>query len=185
MESLSWYGYDSLDRITTGNETSTTSGWTYDANGNRLTQDGGAAPAYSASSIVGVYNNRGRLATMTAGTMTTAYVYNALGQRVEKAGATALLYMYDESGHRLGEYTSAGVLIEESIWLGVLPVATLRPNGSGISVYYIHADHLGSPKMITRPTSTSFGSSSWRCTSSTSMFAHASLTAALTRTSPL
>ncbi|MBK7333032.1 MAG: hypothetical protein IPI87_12050 [Betaproteobacteria bacterium] len=41
------------------------------------------------------------------------------------------------------------------MWLDDLPVATLRPTGSGsptpVAVYYVHADHLGSPRAITRP----------------------------------
>ena len=36
-----------------------------------------------------------------------------------------------------------------------LPVATLRPTGTGnptpIAIYYVHADHLGSPRAVTRP----------------------------------
>jgi len=31
-----------------------------------------------------------------------------------------------------------------------LPVATLRPNGSGIDIYYVHPDHLGTPRAVTR-----------------------------------
>jgi RHS repeat-associated protein len=81
-----------------------------------------------------------------------SYIYNALGQLIEKSGngGTTLL-MYDEAGHVLGEYTSAGALIEETIWMGDTPVATLLPNGSGISIYYVHTDHLGTPRKITRP----------------------------------
>jgi RHS repeat-associated protein len=38
------------------------------------------------------------------------------------------------------------------VWLGDLPVATLRPNGAGgIAIFYIHADHLGTPRRISRP----------------------------------
>lgn len=85
--------------------------------------------------------------------MSTAYVYNALGERIAKldpSGST--LFMYDEVGHLLGEYDGNGNLLEETLWMGDIPVATLRPNGSGgVSVYYIHADHLNSPRAITRP----------------------------------
>ncbi len=35
--------------------------------------------------------------------------------------------------------------------MGDLPVATLRPNGSSISMYYVHTDHLGSARKVTRP----------------------------------
>jgi hypothetical protein len=35
--------------------------------------------------------------------------------------------VYDEGGHLLGEYDGSGALIQETIWLGDTPVATLRP----------------------------------------------------------
>jgi len=38
------YGYDALDRLTSAVKTGTTRGWTYDANGNRLSETG-ASPA--------------------------------------------------------------------------------------------------------------------------------------------
>ena len=79
-------------------------------------------------------------------------MYNALGQLIEKSGngGTTLL-MYDEAGHLLGEYSSTGALVQETIWMGDIPVATLRPNGSAVAVYYVHTDHLGTPRKIRRP----------------------------------
>ncbi|MBL8268098.1 hypothetical protein, partial [Steroidobacter sp.] len=45
---LSWtYGYDDLDRLTSASKTSTTIGYTYDANGNRLAQTGTSASTYT------------------------------------------------------------------------------------------------------------------------------------------
>jgi RHS repeat-associated protein len=58
---------------------------------------------------------------------------------------------FDEAGHILGEYTAAGALIQETIWMGDTPVATLQPSGSSVSIYYVHADHLGTPRKVTRP----------------------------------
>jgi RHS repeat-associated protein len=175
------YGYDSLDRLTSASQTAATYGWTYDANGNRLAQITTNASAFaistSSNQMTGItgtltrsytfdaagnvlsdgtntytYNNRGRLssAVTTAGTFN--YVYNGLGQRIEKhSSSTETLFVYDESGHLLGEYNGSGAMIEETVWMGDLPVATLRPSGSGIGVYYIHADHLNASKSITRP----------------------------------
>jgi len=82
------------------------------------------------------------------------YLYNGLGQMIEKFSgvSAATILMHDKTGHVLGEYTGAGAMIQETVWLGDLPVATLRPNGSGgVSVYYIHADQLNAPRTITRP----------------------------------
>jgi hypothetical protein len=39
--------------------------------------------------------------------------------------------MQDEAGHLIGEYDGSGNLVEETVWLGDIPVATLVPNGSG------------------------------------------------------
>jgi RHS repeat-associated protein len=92
------------------------------------------------------------MATATSSAGETNYVYNALGQLIEKSGngGTALL-VYDEVGHLLGEYSSTGALVQETIWMGTLPVATLRPNGSSVTIYYVHTDHLGTPRKITNP----------------------------------
>ena len=66
------------------------------------------------------------------------------------AGVTTYL-MYDEAGHVIGEYGSGGTLVQETVWMGDIPVATLQPNGNSISVYYIHTDQLNAPRVVTRP----------------------------------
>jgi RHS repeat-associated protein len=150
---LSWtYGHDSLDRLTAAASSSTSLSWTYDANGNRLLQGGGAGPAYAASSLTWTYNNRGRVAGVSSSGGSASYVYDALGERIEKTAANGVtIYVYDELGHLIGEYGNSGQLIEETVWMEDVPVATLRPNGSGgISVYYVHADHLNAPILVTR-----------------------------------
>lgn len=133
---LSWnYGYDSLDRITAGANAASTLGWTYDADGNRATSNGAPGPSYSASSLTLGYNNRGRLSSVTTSSAATAYLYDALGQRIQKSTGnatttTATVFIYDEGGHLLGEYDGSGNLIEETVWVDDLPVATLQPNGT-------------------------------------------------------
>jgi RHS repeat-associated protein len=178
---LSWsYGYDVLDRLTGASSAALTQGWTYDANGNRLTETGATPSTYAVSpasnrvsSIAGslprtyaydaagntlsyasatfTYDNRGRMATAANGGVTAAYTYNALGQRVQRsASGVSTLYVYDEAGHLVGEYSATGVLIQETVWLGDTPIATLRPDGSGgVVVFYVHADHLNTPRLIT------------------------------------
>jgi RHS repeat-associated protein len=179
---LSWtYGYDALDRLTSATTSAITDGWSYDANGNRLTQTGTTpstfAVAATSNQVTGTsgslvrtygynaagmttgytgttftYNNRGRMMGASTGSGSASYLYNALGQLVEKAASSTNLYVYDESGHILGEYDGSGNLIEETVWLGDIPVATLQPNGSGgINIFYVHTDHLNTPKKVTRP----------------------------------
>jgi RHS repeat-associated protein len=181
--STNWtYGYDLLDRLTSGTSASITRGWGYDANGNRLTETGSSPSTYTISptnnrisaisgslarsygydsagnttsygSVTATYNNAGRLKTLAQGGSTETLIYNALGQRIEKSGGSAgtVVYAYDEAGHLLGEYDGSGTLIEETVWLGDIPVATLQPNGSAISIYYVHTDQLNTPRQITRP----------------------------------
>jgi len=117
--------------------------YTYDANGNR-TGDGTTTWAYGG-------NNRPISAT-TGGT-TTSFLINALGQRVSKTtSGTTTRFVYDEAGQLLGEYDGSGNLIQETVWLDSVPVATIRPNGSGgINLFYVHTDNLGTPRAITRP----------------------------------
>jgi RHS repeat-associated protein len=174
--------YDSLDRVTSLASSANTTNLTYDANGNRLTQSGSSAVTYTTSStsnrlsstsgalarsyaydaagntqsytgVTFLFNQRGRMSSATTAAGTTNYIYNALGQLIEKSGAggTTLL-AYDESGHLLGEYSNTGVLIQETVWMGDTPVATLRPNGSAVSIYYVHTDHLNAPRVVTQST---------------------------------
>jgi RHS repeat-associated protein len=139
------------------------SSYTISATNNRVTSTTGAlARTYgydsagntlSYATVTSTYNNRGRLASLTKTGSTRSYVYNALGQMARAAGGTGgtVLYMYDEAGHVVGEYGAAGSLIQETIWLGDTPVATLRPNGAGVDVFYVHVDHLNTPRKITQP----------------------------------
>jgi RHS repeat-associated protein len=178
----SWtLGYDALDRVNAASKSGTSYGFTYDANGNRLSQTGTSASTFtpastsnrlnsttgalartylydaagntqSYSNLAFVYNQRGRMSSVTVGRTATDYFYNALGQMIKKTvGNTTTLLMYDEAGHLLAEYSSSGALIQETVWMGDIPVATLRPNGSAISIYYVHTDQLNAPRKVTRP----------------------------------
>lgn len=180
--SSSWtYGYDALDRLTGATSSSVTEGWTYDANGNRLTQTGTTPSTYSIAStsnkISGItgtlsrtyaydaagntlndsadtdtYNDAGRLKTIVNTSGTTNFVYNALGQMIQASGSSGTtLYAYDQAGHILGEYDGSGNLIQETVWLGDIPVATLRPGGASVAIYYVETDQLNTPRAVIRP----------------------------------
>jgi RHS repeat-associated protein len=175
------YGYDQLDRLTSAESSSLTQGWTYDADGNRLSETGSSPSTYSiaatSNQITGItgaltrsygydaagdtlsdstdtdtYNDAGRLKTLTNTSGSTTFIYNALGQMIKASGSSGtVLYVYDQAGHLLGEYDGAGNLIQETVWLGDIPVATLRPNGSSIAIYYVVTDQLGTPREVVRP----------------------------------
>jgi YD repeat-containing protein len=103
------------------------------------------------------FNQRGRMSSAKASAGTTNYLYNALGQLIEKSGNGGTTFLvYDEAGHLLGEYSSTGALVQETVWMGDTPVATLRPNGSTgctstLCIFYVHTDHLAAPRKVTRP----------------------------------
>jgi RHS repeat-associated protein len=178
------YRYDVLDRLTVaqqGNPVSRTLQYGYDPVGNRLnvTADGtlanlgydagsnrlllwsgdlGPEPLRGDTARSYTYNLANRLARMeTSRGVVAVYQVSALGQRVAKAvGTTVTRFVYDEQGRLLGEYDGTGRLIQETVWLEDLPVATLRPTGGNgtptpVAVYYVHADHLGTPRAVTRP----------------------------------
>jgi YD repeat-containing protein len=175
------YGYDLLDRLTSATKTGQTIGYTYDANGNRLAQTGTQSATYTVAAasnrlssitetpartysydvagntagdgtLTFAYSDAGRMSSVTSAAGTASYIVNALGQRTKKvSNGSTTYFIYDESGHPVGEYGGTGALIQETVWMGDIPVATLRSSGSGVSLYYVHTDHLNTPRRISRP----------------------------------
>ncbi|MDM4769257.1 RHS repeat-associated core domain-containing protein [Solimonas sp. SE-A11] len=167
------YGYDSLDRLTGYLGASFSIGYGYDANGNRSQQSGTAGTTDYTTSLTSNrldsltvggatqsftydangsllndgshtygYDKTGRLVSVDA----TAYAYNGLGQRVSKTvSGSGTVYAYDEAGHLVGEYDAAtGTAIQETVWMGDTPIAVVKGSGT----YYVHADHLNTPRQI-------------------------------------
>lgn len=114
----------------------------YDANGSRV----------SDSDVTYTYDTVGRLSKVTptlagalAGKKTATYLYDGLGERVEKTvGSASTLFVYDAAGHLAGEYSGSGTPIEETVWLGNTPMAVVEPAGT----YYILSDYLNVPRQI-------------------------------------
>lgn len=129
-----------------------TQAFTYDASGN-VQNDGTYSYTYSA---------RGRMSSATTTGGAVAYLYNAKEQRVYKSGPTAVVptgaayFVYDESGHLLGEYDANGAPVYETIYIGDAPVALLKTTGTAassnltVTPYNVYTDHLGTPRVVTR-----------------------------------
>jgi RHS repeat-associated protein len=173
------FGYDALGQLTgftaSGSAPLSASQYfTYDENGNRqsITENGTpytyTNPAFSnrLTSTTGptaksftydaagnvtsdnihsyAYDDRGRLVSADSGAVT--YAHNGQGQRVKKDGGSATtLFVYDEAGQLIGEYDGLGNVIQETVWFNGAPVAVL----TGSNAYYVHTDHLGTPRSIT------------------------------------
>jgi RHS repeat-associated protein len=170
------FDYDALDRLATASGPWGALGWTYDRVGNRLTQtapEGGSTYAYQAgtnhlSSVSGpsplsfgydangntatenarsfTYNQNNRLIQAAEGTLLGEYVYDAEEHRVVKTvGGEATVFHHDSSGQLLGEATSAGAAVVDYIYLDGEPLA----KAVAASLSFIHADHLGTPQVMT------------------------------------
>lgn len=120
----------------------------YDANGNTQT---GTAPGRSLT-----YDDRNRLAGMSESGVSAEYKINGRGERVGKtvvmgggpfSTTSTTLYLYDESGHLLGDYGTAGSAQTEYVYLDGAPIAAVK----GGSLAYIETDHLGTPRVVADP----------------------------------
>ena len=163
VTSTQQFGYDAVGNRSNKTVDGQLTNYTYLTTNNRLqalTGVGAKSYTYDAAgnpTVTGTRSFTYNLANrMVAVTGLASYTVNALGQRLSKttSGATTV-FVYDEQGRLFGEYDGTGALIQETVWLEDLPIATLRPTGSGnpppIAVYYVHPDHLGTPRAITRP----------------------------------
>jgi RHS repeat-associated protein len=177
------FGYDELGRLTSLTTASTSASIGYDANGNRtsLTLNGNTSayttattsnrltgttnPARSfghdnagnttsdSGNYTATYSLENRLTSLTKAGTTTAYSYDAQGQRIRKVSdsgsSTTTIFVYDQGGQLLGEYDQNGQAVREFVWLGSTPIAVFTPNGtSPPAVYFIHTDHLDTPRIV-------------------------------------
>jgi YD repeat-containing protein len=135
----------------------------YDAAGNR------ASDATAGSSALGEqYDGHGNLKTfLSAGATQGAYTYDAfarLAKRVVTSGAAAgtRQYLYDQAGHVVAETDQNGVTLREYVWLDDMPIGVIDQVNSGAwLMYYVHADHLDRPVMMTNLAQANVWSAVW------------------------
>jgi RHS repeat-associated protein len=177
------YSYDTLNRLSTMADTATSQpckglSWTYDAWGNRTDQtvtsgtcntfhqtmntqnrlsaspyqyDAAGNMTHDASHAY-TYDAENRLIAVDGGN-TASYVYDALGRRVHRAGASvpyATDYFYDLSSRVVTEFDpgcSGGVECWSvgHVYLNGQQIAEYK-NGT---TYFHHKDHLGSTRLVT------------------------------------
>jgi RHS repeat-associated protein len=135
------YNIDPASNRLLGIGGSWTESFTYDAAGNMLSY---SAPFADYSFA---YDARNRQTEAFVGAIGTNWLINGLGQRIGQTNGSVpeFFFVYDEAGHPTGKYDGGGNPLQETAWLGDLPVAVLSPAGR----FYIAPDHLGGPHQIT------------------------------------
>jgi RHS repeat-associated protein len=169
----SW-SYDFLNRLKQEDRnpgTVATTTWTYDANGNRKTQNTGTYSYLAATNRLtttpngGIsldaagnttadglgrsfsYNQTGQLSAVPSNG--ASYAYNHQRQRTRKTvGSQATVYHYDLAGNLLAETTAGGNLIRDYVYIDSTPIAKVE---GGEMLTYIHTDHLSTPRLATNP----------------------------------
>ncbi|MDF4024647.1 RHS repeat-associated core domain-containing protein [Luteibacter sp. PPL201] len=139
------YSYASGTHQLTGIGTTTRQ---VDARGNTT------ASALASGAYTFGYDQRNRLTTVqTNGATVGVYTLNALGQRVQKVvGTTITRFDYNEASQLLSE--STGTTSRDYVWLGDVPVGIIDRTGTTTSVAFVHADGLGTPRVVTNATGT-------------------------------
>ena len=135
------YAYGAFYRLTSVGSTS----YTYDNNGNRLTQvSGGTTTRYN-------YNFENRLTGLSQGSSILGnYTYSPLGMRIQKVESGATTTYLNNGINVL--YEKVGTIVNDYVLNGNSVIAKL----TGSSIFYFHQDTLGSTRLVTTGSTTSF-----------------------------
>lgn len=151
------FSYDALNHLNKAAGGYGALGYTYDANGNRLTESNPPSAMDGLSAVTNFsYNQAGRLASASAGNQQVAqYTYDSYGQRIVKQGTAATtIYQYDQDHRLLEEANGQGVAQSDYIYLNGRPIAMLALSTGG-QLYFLHDDRLGTPQVATDKNQTS------------------------------
>jgi RHS repeat-associated protein len=109
------------------------------------------------------YNAAGRIVTVSkGGAVINRYVYNHMGERVEKRTASNALverYHYGLEGELLAITGSTGNVIAQYVYLDGLLLAEV--SGTGV-ISFIHSDHLGTPQKVSNSAGTVINDYRWQ-----------------------
>ena len=137
------YLYGSYNRLTSAGPTS----YTYDNNGNRITSvSGGITTRYD-------YDFENQLISVSQGSSTLGnYTYSPAGVRIQKIESGTTTTYVNRGVDVL--YEKFGATVNDYIYFGSLLLAKL----TGSSVFYFHQDLLGSTRLVTTGSTTTFSS---------------------------
>lgn len=115
--------------------------YTYDLLGNTIAVSG------SSGNFAYAYDSLNRLSSVTTGNNTTVYSYNAFNQRIRKSGPYGTYaFVYGPAGELIGETDNGTSNVSRKyVWANGQLIAVIQ----GADLYYVHADHLGRPEVVT------------------------------------
>ncbi|PNS09104.1 RHS repeat-associated core domain-containing protein [Solilutibacter silvestris] len=154
---LESYSYDATGNRVSFSGSDGTQAYTYPTTSHKLSDVAGTGRTYDAAGntlTIGAktftYNAAGRMATASsAGTLQSTYTYTGAGEQVSRiAGGATTIFLYNEDGQLLGQYTGAGTLVQQYVWLDTLPVGV----ETATQMLHVQADHLGTPRAVIDPT---------------------------------
>lgn len=135
------YSYSTYDRLTAGGATT----YTYDNNGNVITSlASGTTTRYNYD-----FENRVTSASRSSSTLGN-YTYSPLGMRIMKVESGVTTIYVDSGINTL--YEKVGTTVNDYVLLGNMILAKI----TGASVFYFHSDLLGSTRVVTTGSTTSF-----------------------------
>ena len=162
--------YDKLSQLTNASGSYGELSYSYDKIGNRLSKTAGTqtdsysykpenhhlkkiteATASQASRYISRFNHAGRLAELTSKNQKTHYLYNYRGLRVNKVNRDEdIHYHYDTTGRLIAESTAQGIWQKEYLYFNNQLVAVVDySNNANGTIFYVHTDYLGTPKIAT------------------------------------
>jgi RHS repeat-associated protein len=156
------YGYDAMGRLTrAARNGSAPSTWTYDGNGNRVTE-GNARATYDAQdrlisrgSVDYTWDALGGRASKTESGATTRYAHDGFGalQSVTLPDGSVISYEYDGRQRRVASRRN-GVVTSRWVYDGQYRVAAELNTGGAVETRFIYASQLHSPDCLIRGSTT-------------------------------
>lgn len=152
------YGYDALGRLTSATKNGgSASTWTYDGNGNRLTESGVASTydvqdrLLTKGTTTFTWDGLGGRRSKTEGPLVTQYVHDGLGalQSVTLPGGVVIAYDYDARQRRIGKRRN-GVIEKRWVYDGQYRVVAELDASGAVSSRFIYGSQAHSPDYLLR-----------------------------------